>query len=89
MSYSISLLGTPENICKALDEQSLTLTGQSKAEFDEALPHLKGLVSQNSGTNKDVAYSLNASGHGYVSTSQPEQSYNHCQCDLKQVGKLC
>jgi len=47
MSWSISLIGRPDKIAAALQEQSGKLTGQSKLEFDDALPHLTALVGQN------------------------------------------
>ncbi len=47
MSWSINLMGKPEDVARALQAQSETLSGQSKAEFDDALPHLMALVRQN------------------------------------------
>lgn len=66
MSWSISVIGTPENVCKALDEESGKLTGQSKVEFDDALPHLKAIVAQNFASAPYVCplIDLEASGHG-------------------------
>jgi hypothetical protein len=47
MSWSIALIGNPDAICKALDAQSEKMSGQSKQEFDEAIPAIKTLVSCN------------------------------------------
>ncbi len=70
MSWSVQLIGNPENIAKALDEHSGTLSGQSKVEFDDAKPHLAYLVTQNfadASTNYVVPLvKLNASGSGSV-----------------------
>ena len=47
MSWSISIIGKPGNLVAALLEESDKLSDQSKLEFDEALPHLIGLVQEN------------------------------------------
>lgn len=46
MSWSISFRGKPAEIAADLEKHSGSLTGQSKIEFDDALPHLVGLVKQ-------------------------------------------
>jgi hypothetical protein len=74
MSWSISYIGTPEKISKALKSHSETLTGKSKEEFDAALPHLDALVSQNVNTNYPIALRLNANGHGYNDNNQVNAS---------------
>lgn len=65
MSWSIAIIGKAENVVKALDEQSEKLSGQSKIEYDDVLPHMKAIVSQNFG-NENVCISVSASGHGYA-----------------------
>jgi alpha-galactosidase len=62
MSWSITLIGKPENVAKALEAHSEKLNGLSKVEYDDALPHLIGLVKQNFGTSNLVK--IDASGHG-------------------------
>jgi hypothetical protein len=47
MSWSISLLGRPPKVVKAIEAESERLSGQSKIEFDAAKPHLIGLVMEN------------------------------------------
>jgi hypothetical protein len=60
MSWSISLVGTPEGISRQLDIYGETMgEGQSKAEFMDAKPHLQGLLSQVVKQN----VRLNANGH--------------------------
>lgn len=67
MSWSFSAIGSPANVANALDEYSATLSGQSKVEFDDALPHLKALTLQNF-NNVSPEHcpnvKLEASGHG-------------------------
>jgi hypothetical protein len=60
MSWSVSKSGTAEEVIAALQEQSGILNGQSKEEFDIALPHLIALVKENIGGT----IILNAYGHG-------------------------
>lgn len=66
MSWYVSFIGKPENIVNALDAESLRLTGTSKEEFDEALPHLKGIISQNVNEDHQPCLRLNASGSAYT-----------------------
>lgn len=61
MSWSIQIIGKPDKINERLEKYSESLSDLSKAEFDEALPHLTGLVSQVVG--EGVLIKLNASGH--------------------------
>lgn len=61
MSWSFSAVGKPEAVLRALDTQNANLTDYSKAEWEEAKPALKALVSANVGT---VAVRVSASGHG-------------------------
>jgi hypothetical protein len=70
MSWSIALIGKPENVVAALEEASKKMDeGQSKAEFDDALPHLVGIVKQNfakeGSTYTGKTVKLEASGSGY------------------------
>lgn len=67
MSWSIALIGKPENVVKALHQESEKLSGQSKIEFDDAKPHLIGLVEQNFNSNHPDSVpviKLTASGSG-------------------------
>lgn len=59
MSWSISVVGTPEGVSRKLDEYAETLSGQSKEEFMDAKPHLQGLLAQVVKQN----VRLNANGH--------------------------
>ena len=64
MSWSISILGKPEKVVEAIEEHSSTLNGQCKLEFDDAKPHLVGLVRQNFGQHEGLLIDLVASGSG-------------------------
>lgn len=78
MSWSISLIGKPENVVRALEEQSTKLTGQSKIEFDAALPHFVGLVKENFAENPPIV-NFSASGHGM---ENGVHSYRQCKCNI-------
>ena len=64
MSWSVNYIGSPENVSAALDKHSSEITGQSKAEYDAALPHIKALVEQNTNANHPIAIKVDANGHG-------------------------
>lgn len=63
MSWSISLLGTPDKVKEKLMAESARLTGLSKQEFDEALPHLTGLVDQIVCDQQPPLVEFNGNGH--------------------------
>jgi hypothetical protein len=65
MSWSITFIGKPENVTKALEAESEKLSGQSRIEYDSALPHLVSLVKENFGDNTPVV-KIAANGHGYA-----------------------
>lgn len=62
MSWSLEFKGTSKGITEELDQFAETLTEPSKSEYMKALPHLKGVVDQNFGT--DSKMQLTANGHG-------------------------
>lgn len=69
MSWSITFIGKPAAIAAALEAESGKLNGQSKLEFDEAMPHLIGLVQQNFARAEgyvEPVLRLEASGSGYA-----------------------
>lgn len=79
MSWSITFIGKPENVAIALEKESEKLNGQSKIEFDSALPHLIALVKENFGTYVPVIR-LTANGHGVGEVSR------NCQVNLEFLG---
>jgi hypothetical protein len=67
MSWSFNKEGTPDEIVEALERDSASLSGQSKAEFDDAKPSLIALVQQNfnhreGGSPPKLQLSANGSG---------------------------
>lgn len=80
MSWSVSFIGKPEPLCKELESEQAKLTGDSRAEFDCALPLLQGLLRQNyarEGFVEPVLH-LEASGSGNGLKNRS------CQVSLKQ-----
>lgn len=68
MSWSLTMIGKPSNIAKALDAHGAKLTDpNTKEEFNEVLPSLKGVVTQNS---DEKMVKLDASGHGWKEDGQ-------------------
>lgn len=80
MSWSINKSGTIEEVVKALEEHSNTISDQSKEEFDSALPHLIALVKENVGGSVNIS----ASGHG-VKNADNSFSDKNCQVTLNRV----
>ena len=83
MSWSVSFIGKPANVVQALEAHSEKIVNndQSKLEYDEAKPHLIGLVQQNFVTpgasgHKEPIIKLTASGSGY--TKDGEQVQRSC-----------
>lgn len=85
MSWSITFIGKSENVVKALEEQSTFLDGQTKVEYDSALPHMVGLVKENFG-NGDQVMKITASGHGYAIDGEQRQRY--CAVNVEPVYSI-
>lgn len=84
MSWSINVIGTPDKITEALDVMSESLTGDSKAEFDNALPHLKGLVGMNyNEAIPGMGIELSASGHAHGAEGN---GYSNCLVSIKPLN---
>lgn len=89
MSWSCNLVGTPEKITERLNKMSTELGGQSKEEFDNALPHLTALLAAN--VNKKygpVMVELNANGHATFET-KTETVKNEAGEDVEKTTKEC
>lgn len=76
MSWSIAYIGTPKKISEALQNHSTKLEGNSKIEFDAALPHLQALVQLNQNTAQDPIFKLTAAGHAYT-------GYSSCNVNIE------
>jgi hypothetical protein len=80
MSWSVNFIGTPEKVVTALDEYAARMgEGQSKNEYLGALPHLKGIVSQNYANNALV----DLSAHGSGTTSNGEEIQRSCSATIQ------
>jgi hypothetical protein len=70
MTWIVNAVGKPENVISYLKAQTESFSGNSLAEYKDALPHLIGLVEQN--FRKDAPadmvgmIKLEASGTGLV-----------------------
>jgi len=71
MSWSVNFIGKPEKVSEALMAQSAQMNGDSKVEYDAALPHLVALVNENFGNDSPVK--LAASGHGTAGGTNPNR----------------
>ena len=72
MSWVITFIGNTENVVNALGEHSTKPEGQSKLEYDSALPYLIGLVKENFGNQIQVV-KVNVSGYGYAANGEQKQ----------------
>ncbi len=74
MSWSIYSVGTPQRVIEDLNKHSQVVSGNSKEEYDKALPHLVALVGQNFGSydsHQTPIVKFSAGGHGSGSPAQP------------------
>lgn len=85
MSWSVAFIGKPKDIVAALEANSAKLDGQCKVEFDDALPHLCGLLNQNFNVNQNQLqnYRLEASGSGYAVGG--EQIHRSCSVKIESI----
>jgi len=87
MSWSITFVGNPDNINKALQAESERLTGASKQEFDAAMPSLVNLVNQNfNKTGPAPVLKLSANGHAYSTNDEPQ--YGSCNVTIENLGAV-
>ena len=89
MSWNIEFAGTPEEVVKQLKEESNQLDGNSKKEYDAALPFMIGLVNQNYG-NPEYQVKISGYGHGgeRYQAECPSQPYAECTVSVKQHDPL-
>lgn len=83
MSWSAYLIGTPDKVVDALEKQSENLSGQSKEEYDAALPHLVSLVKANSNVNGGPVIQIQASGSAYLQNGETQNST--CNVSIQQL----
>lgn len=95
MSWSVNFVGKPEAIAKEMEAYSSVLTGESKTEYDAALPHMTAILRQNF-TWDESSYPLpiirfNASGHGIhvLLADGQKQTFGQCSVSMETLyGKL-
>jgi hypothetical protein len=82
MSWSVTFIGKPENVSKALKENSEKLSGYSKDEYDAVLPDMDALVSQNFNVTPEHCplVKITASGHGSKDT------YGYFVCSIETMS---
>lgn len=72
MSWSLEFKGTPADIVEKLEEFGQSLSEPSKQEFEQALPHIKGVVDMNYGN--EAKLHLTANGHAFIDGDKTTQS---------------
>lgn len=75
MSWSVSIVGSTAKVADSLTATSGRLEGQSKVEFDSALPFLVGIVGENFESGREATVKLVANGHGYAADGEQKQRY--------------
>lgn len=90
MSWSICFIGSPESIVGAMQKESenKNITGQSKIEYNAALPYLVGLVRENFNTNPDVKVALKITASGYGYAQDGKDIYRTCSVTIESAGNL-
>jgi hypothetical protein len=72
MSWSVNYIGSPASVATALTAHAGNLDGQSRVEYDSALPHMVALVSENFAEITPVI-KLAAAGHSYANNGEQKQ----------------
>lgn len=83
MSYSVTFIGKPEAVKRALDKTSNELTGQSKEEFDAVKPALETIMDQQVGNG---IIKLNAYGHANIADGK--KTFGNCGVEIAPIGML-
>lgn len=68
MSWSIVFIGKPKQVVEAMQKETDTMSGASKTEYEQALPHLAALIGQNFAIPETEwnppTMRISANGHG-------------------------
>lgn len=87
MSFSVSIVGKPEAIKRALANESERLTGQSKEEFDAVKPAIETILDQNMNLGGDPSvFRVDANGHANFSGGVKQ--YGNCSVKVERIGVL-
>lgn len=85
MSWSVSLIGKVDKVVEALQKQSTNLSGQSKEEYDQALPHLIALAEGNVQLDGAV---IRITGNGHASINGGVKTDGHLSVNIERVYGL-
>ena len=90
MSWSVNMIGKPDQIVAEVERESQRLTGASKAEFDSVKPAMLALVEANFVSDEyagkggvSPTLQLTANGHGTFIDGRPQ--YGNCSITLEQL----
>lgn len=83
MSWSFNGVGKPEALKRAIDADVARATGQSREEYEQVAPHLKGILDA---AHADAAVQISANGHATFTNG--ERTYAYIAVDIKQIGTL-
>ncbi len=81
MSWTFDAIGTPEKLAVALIEETARLSGDSKEEFDRAIPALHSLLVMNVSKNFPQRV-LHLCANGHASRSGGEVVDSTCNVSL-------
>lgn len=83
MSWSFNGVGKPAALKAAIDKAAEGYSGQSKAEFDDVIPHLKGMLDA---AHEEAAVSIEANGH--ASFADGKRTYANVFVKVQQLGTI-
>lgn len=87
MSFSVSFVGKPDALKRALAAESERLTGQSKEEFDAVKPAIETILDQNVNLGGDPSvFRVDANGH--ANFKDGVKQYGNCVVNVQRVGIL-
>lgn len=81
MSFSITRIGKPDAIKRALSEESARLSGQSKEEFDAVVPALETILDQQVGNGV-----IHLSANGHATFNDGKKTYGTVNVEVKPLG---
>ncbi len=81
MSWSVTVIGEPPKVAKALEEYAATLDGQSRKEFESVKAHFQAILEQIIGGGRLVE--ITACGHANFDAQTGEKTYGEVQVSVK------
>ena len=84
MSWSIRVIGNPANLQKELEAAGESMSAESRAEYEQAKPHLAALVGLNF-SEKPTAIKLDASGQAVK--KEGRKVYSTCQVLIESLAR--